>query len=102
MIVKAKNKQSLMDLTVENYGQMDNLAQVSRDNNISISEYLEINKEIEINEYEGNELIKNAIRTQNITLNNDAEYEIIEIIINKVFEDGSNAIFEDDNNHILE
>jgi hypothetical protein len=72
MIVTVKNKQSLMDVTVENYGQIDNLVEVSSDNGKSISEVLETNEELTVNsENKGDQEIKDKITTQKLSFNND-------------------------------
>lgn len=72
MIVTVKNKQSLMDVTVENYGQIDNLVEVSNDNGKSISEALETNSELTVNnEGKGDQEIKDKITTQRLSFNNN-------------------------------
>jgi hypothetical protein len=72
MKVTVKNKQSLMDITVENYGQIDNLVEVSNDNGKSISEILQTNEELTVNnKNKGNQEIKDKITTQNLSFNND-------------------------------
>jgi hypothetical protein len=101
MIVKVKYKQSLFDITAENFGQIDNIVKVSNDNNISISDILETNQQIIINnENLGNEDIKTAILTQKISINNNVVTTIV--ITNKILENGDNKILEDGNNKILE
>jgi hypothetical protein len=100
--MKAQDKQSLFDITVQNFGQMDELVNVSNDNQLSISELLETSQDLIIGDYEGNEKVKDAIALQDITLNNNAEFITEKVIINRVLEDGTNKIFESGNNHILE
>jgi len=100
--MKIRNKQSLFDITVQNFGRMDELINVSRDNNLSISEYIETKQEIQIGNYEGNIKIKNAIALQNLTFNNDADLEFVKIIYNKVLENGDNKVLENGDNKILE
>jgi hypothetical protein len=72
MKVTVKNKQSLMDITVENYGQIDNLVEVSNDNGKSISEILQTNEELTVNnKNKGNQEIKDKITTQKLSFNNN-------------------------------
>jgi hypothetical protein len=100
--MKAQDKQSLFDITVQNFGQMDELVNVSKDNNLSISELLETSQELVIGDYEGNEKVKDAIELQNITLNNNAEFITERVIVNKVLENGDNKVLENGDNKILE
>lgn len=101
-MAKVKDKQSLFDITVQNFGRMDELVNVSNDNDISISELLETSQDIIIGDYEGDEKVKDAIALQNITLNNDADLVIVEVIFNKVLENGDNKVIENTDNKILE
>jgi hypothetical protein len=72
MIVKAKYKQSLFDITTEKFGQIDNIVSVSKDNGKSISESLETNEELTVNnEGLGDQEIKDKITTQGLSFNND-------------------------------
>ncbi len=81
MIVTVKNKQSLMDVTVENYGQIDNLVEVSNDNGKSISESLETNENLTVNsENKGDQEIKDKITTQGLSFNNDSSFELFDSI----------------------
>jgi hypothetical protein len=100
--MKAQYKQSLFDVTVQNFGRMDELVSVSKDNNLSISDLLETSKDLVIGDYEGDEKVKDAILLQNITLNNDADFIIERVIVNKVLENGDNKIIENGDNKILE
>lgn len=101
-MAKVQDKQSLFDITVQNFGQMDELVNVSKDNRISISEFLETSQEIIIGDYEGNENTKDAIALQNITLNNNADLVFVEIIRNKILENGDNKVIENSDNKIME
>lgn len=101
-MAKVKDKQSLFDITVQNFGRMDELVNVSNDNDISISELLETSQDIIIGDYEGDGKVKDAIALQNITLNNDADLVIVEVIFNKVLENGDNKVIENTDNKILE
>jgi uncharacterized protein (TIGR02145 family) len=75
MKVTVKHKQSLMDVTVEKYGQIDNLVEVSNDNKKSISEVLETNEELIVNsENKGDQEIKDKITTQKLSFNNNSEF----------------------------
>jgi hypothetical protein len=101
-MTRVKYKQSLFDITVQKFGRIDELINVSNDNSLSISELLETSQEIIIENYKGNEKVKNAIALQNITLNNNADFEAGVVIVNRVLENGDNKIFENGNNHISE
>ena len=100
--MKIQDKQSIFDITVQNFGQMDELVNISRDNRISISEFLETSKEIIIGDYEGNENVKDAIVLQNITLNNNSNILAGVVILNKVLENGDNKVIENGDNKIME
>jgi hypothetical protein len=72
MIVNLKYKQSLFDVTVEKFGQIDNLVEVSNDNNKSISEALQTNEEIIVNnDNKGDQEIKDEITTRKLSFNNN-------------------------------
>jgi hypothetical protein len=101
-MARIQEKQSLFDITVQKFGRMDELVNVSNDNNLSISDFLATGTELTIGEYEGDEKVKDAIELQNITLNNNAEFITEEVIVNRVLEDGTNKLFENGNNHISE
>jgi len=78
MIVTVKDKQSLFDITIEEFGQIDNITEVSNNNNLSISEFLELKQKLIINnENKGNQEIKDKIITQELSFNNDSTLEII-------------------------
>ena len=98
-VVNVKYRQSIFDITAENFGQLDNLITVSKDNNISISEALAVNSELIINNTGlGDENIKNTILVQGLTFNNSATFATV----NRIFEDGANKVFENNDNNILE
>ena len=71
---KSKYKQSLFDVSSENFGTLDNLITLSNDNNISLSKYLKTNTELLIdNENLGDADIKKQIIDDSLTFNNDYE-----------------------------
>lgn len=72
MIVTVKHKQSLFDITVQNYGNMDNLVSDSNANGIPISDVLNTNQSLIINnENKGDQEIKDKIITQKLSFNNN-------------------------------
>jgi hypothetical protein len=63
--------QSIFDITAENFGTLDNLIDVIKDNRISLSANLLVNTPIEINnENLGDADVKKAIINQDIRFNN--------------------------------
>ena len=72
MKVTVKNKQSLFDISVENYGNMDSIVDICNINGISISDILETNQSLTVNnENKGDQEIKDKILTQKLSFNND-------------------------------
>jgi hypothetical protein len=70
----SKYQQSIFDITAENFGTLDNLIDVIRDNRISLSDNLLVNTELAINsENLGDADIKNAIINQGLEFNNKYE-----------------------------
>jgi len=101
MIVRVQTKQSIFDITLQSFGQLDNLVQVCKDNNISISEELEVKQQLIINsEKEGNQKIKDFYLLNSVKPNND--FVNIQKRVNFVFESGDNFILENGNNIIFD
>ena len=72
-MVKVKEKQSIFDMTVQEFGQIDDVVKVSSDNDVSVSEILGTNRDLIIDaEGEGDNDIKKEIIEQGLSLNNNA------------------------------
>lgn len=70
----SKYQQSIFDLTAENFGTLDNLIDVIRDNRISLSANIQPNQEFIINsEGLGDADVKKAIINQGLQFNNRYE-----------------------------
>jgi len=102
MEVLAKHKQSIMDITAENFGRLDDLVSVMKDNNVSINEKLVSNTEITVNnENKGVKDVKDFVIENSISFNNDAvitlesesENENSERPIDKKFELNIDPVF---------
>lgn len=73
--MNSKTKQSIYDMTVENFGQLDNIVQFVRDNNFNFIDQVVTDTELIINNSTGigNERNKDAIILQQLTFNNNFE-----------------------------
>ena len=98
--IRVQYKQSLPDIVLQNFGNLNYLVQVANDNNMSVTENLTAGDELVINsEGIGDKGVKNSIIEQSLTFNNDY---ILILAGNFIFETGDNWITEDGDNLILE
>jgi hypothetical protein len=66
-----QNKQNLFDVSLQNFGTLDNIVKLSNDNSLSISDQLTAGTELVIdNEGFGEEEIKAEIADKSISYNN--------------------------------
>lgn len=71
-MVKVRDKQSIFDITVQQFGQIDDVVQVSKDNDVSVSGVLSTNTDLVIDsDGQGNNDIKKAIIEQGLSMNNE-------------------------------
>jgi len=101
MEITVQAGQSIFDICLENFGNLDYLLDICKDNNISISDALYTKQKITINnEGLGNQKIKDFFKLNNIKPNND--FVNIQKSVNFAFEDINNFVFEDSNNFIFD
>lgn len=73
-----KENQSIFDIAVQEYGQIDNVIKISSDNDVSISENLETNTDLDIDATgAGNNDIKKVIKEESLSMNNKAVSPIV-------------------------
>jgi hypothetical protein len=95
--------QSLIDVVLQYFGDLNYLVKVAHDNNIAVTSPLEVGTELTIdNEGLGNQEVKNAIIEQNLQFNNDYVKLIEDLEGNFIYEDGNNQITEQNDNLILD
>jgi len=99
-VLIAESQQSIIDLAIQEYGSIDFIGNIIRDNNVKLDQELQ-GLNLDINSYDlGNETVKKYFISNKIKPNNKFD-EVLEIT-NFVYEDTVNSIFEDSNNEILE
>lgn len=99
MIVQ--EKQSIFDICLAGFGQLDNLVQICIDNNISLSTALETKQDIIINnDGIGSEKIKSFYTLNNIKPNNN--FVDVQKSVNFVFDgDGNEFLFDGEGNEFI-
>lgn len=72
MDILSRYKQSMIDITAENFGRLDDLVSVLRTNNVSVNTELAVNTELVVNnENEGVKDVKDFVVENNVSFNND-------------------------------
>lgn len=99
-VIRVNEGQTINDISIQEFGSVEFVATLCKDNDISINDNLAGIELIINSENLGNEKVKDFMLLNRIYPNN--QFDDIEEIINFVFEDDDNFIFEDDNNLIFE
>jgi len=92
----SKYQQSIFDITGENFGTLDNLIEVCKDNQLALSDYLRPNTSLEINNTDlGEKDIKQELIDLKQTLNNNYQPLILFTVDSTLITSDNNIITAD-------